>query len=190
MNKAIVILTNFWDADNIIDNGSLIVEDVAFKKIYKIDFVSLPETNFTIHSIALTSPQMKSKRFDNITRLDFFCPTYDMLKRYKEDKNWDKYVPDYKELLRCRKDNIRRWIISLKPNHVYILCCWENTSKGAHCHREILHKAFLNSSTARNNIISVYRHGSKDKKKNSRPFVIMPQSDFVRVRTSDTEIPF
>jgi len=63
-----------------------------------------------------------------------------------------------------RKESINKWADSLEPNCVYFLCSWENTVSGAHCHREIIYKAFSSSKKMSEKIIPVYRHGEKNYK--------------------------
>lgn len=167
MNKSVVIFTNFWDANSVIDFRYLLLHDKKNEKLYRIHLLkkNVPE-NFSVHSIALSHPDLsKQSNMKDMDRIDFLCPTYDMLKRYKKDHNWDAYQKDFIKLIKKRKDDIKEWAESLKPDWVYFLCCWENTSHGAHCHREILYKAFTESKIMSNKIISIYRHGDKNYKK-------------------------
>lgn len=173
-DKSIIILTNFWDADTLIDFRYLLLHDTKSEILCKINFLKgkngVPE-NFSVHSIALSHPEFKKYyNLKEINRLDFFCPTYDMLKRYKDNHDWEAYSKDFVSLIQKRKSTIKEWMKSLKPNWVYFLCCWEDTSGGAHCHREIIHKAFKDSKVASQKIISIFRDGKKIYKK---PCVIL-----------------
>lgn len=170
-DKPILIFTNFWDANSVIDFRFLLLHDVKKEELYRIHLLKnksgVPE-NFSVHSIALSHPDLtRQANMQSMNRLDFFCPTYDILKRYKGDNNWDAYRKDYTEIIKKRKNIIKDWASSLKPNWVYFLCCWEDTSHGAHCHREILHKAFSESKIMSQKMILVYRHGEKKYKKES-----------------------
>jgi len=174
--KSIVILTNFWDANFIIDCGYAIFP-CDKDKCYKINFNN-KKPNYSVRSIALRNPIIDKnlRHLDSISTLDFFCPTYDMLKRYKNDGNWEKYTDDYKSLMRKRKQEVRGWMNSLIPDHIYLLCCWENTSLKAKCHRQLLFDAFKKSKLAQEKMILFYCHGEKKKRDNKK---ITPTSDFV-----------
>lgn len=170
--KSIVIFTNFWDADTVINYRFLLFHDLKNQKFYKINLLGDKkgkDINYSAHSIALSHPDFKNKsNLKNINRIDCFCPTYDMLKRYKENHDWDSYRKDFIGLIKKRKEAMKEWAASLIPNRIYFLCCWENTSSGAHCHREILYKAFLDSKVMSKNILPVYRHGNEAKEDNRR----------------------
>jgi hypothetical protein len=145
------------------------LHDAKNGQVCKINFFkddnNVPE-NFSVHSIALSHPEFKKEvNLKGIGRLDFFCPTYDMLKRYKANNDWEAYSKDFIKLIQKRKNTIKEWMDSLKPNWVYFLCCWEDTSGGAHCHRELIHKAFKDSKVASQKIISIFREGKKIYKK-------------------------
>ena len=159
--KSLVILTNFWDANFVIDCGFTLFP-CDKEKYYKINF-DKKNKNYSVYSIALRHPEIDKKLscLGGITTLDFFCPTYDMLKRYKEDGNWEFYTKDYLNLMRNRKEEVKEWIRSLTPNHVYLLCCWENTAFKAKCHRQLLFDAFNHSKLAQEKMILFYSHGEK-----------------------------
>jgi len=164
MNKPIILFTNFWDANNLIDR-----KHFTFSKDGQISLVNLIDDpiNYNVLSIALTHPPIESlpnikSRF-SLNRLDFFCPTYGILMDYKNGGEWSEYIIKYKELLKSRKDSIVPWVKSLNQNNVYILCCWENTSKGANCHRDILYDVFTKSNSMKDMAIYVSRDGKKMK---------------------------
>ena len=164
MDKPIVIFTNFWDAEKIINQGY--ITSYSDKSFYKINLYNEPK-NFVVHSIALSHPPLtrlptiKSME-GNFKRLDMFCPTYNLLIDYKTNGNWENYVKIYRSILKTRKNEITEWIDNLKPNFVYILCCWENTSKGAHCHRELIYDALIQSANLKNKALYVKRTGGKE----------------------------
>ena len=177
MKKAIVLFTSFWDADSIIGDQYFIVRSNDKKKYSKINlFVDKdgnPE-NFIVRSIALSHPNLSKlsqlmvlEKGANMTRLDFMCPTYNILKRYKNDKDWDLYQKDFIGLVKQRKDRAKEWIDSLLPDHLYILCCWENTVTGANCHRKILYNLFNKSPSAMKKMVCLYRDGARDYKRKS-----------------------
>lgn len=138
----ILIFTTFWDADYFLKNN-----EYSLCKVY---------------SIALQHPNLPfiSKKFNPLPTLDFFCPTWEMLSKYKTDKNWDDYTKKYRALLMQRKKEIKEWFNSLK-NGSYMLCCWENTSRGANCHRKLLYDVFVHSKSTKDKAVYIYRHGGK-----------------------------
>jgi len=163
IKKPIILFTNFWDANKLIDIGFFTFANKD--NIYNVKLIDDP-INYNALSIALTHPPIKSlpniKLRFNLDRLDFFCPTYDILMDYKNGGDWIEYISEYKLLLKKRKVQIVQWIKSLMPDNVYILCCWENTSKGANCHRNILYEAFISSSTMKDAAIYILRNGNGD----------------------------
>jgi len=177
MKKAIVLFTSFWDADSIIGDQYFIVRSNDKKKYSKINLftndIGQPE-NFSVRSIALSHPNLSKlsklmtlEKDAKMTRLDFFCPTYNILKRYKNDNDWDSYQRDFVDIVKNRKESIKDWIEGLIPNHLYILCCWENTVGGANCHRQILYKLFNKSPSAMKKMVCLYRDGARDYKRKS-----------------------
>jgi hypothetical protein len=166
MDKSIVVFTNFWKADWLINNNQLLVDDIEKdllinnkkvinkeEKTYKIDL----NNNYKVYSIALSHPDFTgNKNLQDIPRIDCFCPTYSILKRYKANKDWKEYEKDFIGIIKSRKEDIKAWSLSLNPDLVYFLCCWENTSNGAHCHRDIIYNGFKNSKVI-TNIIPIYR---------------------------------
>ena len=161
-SKAVVVLTSFWDANALLDCGFLLHRIGGEDTVYKINLLTRGEHNFTVCSIALSNPPVgKLAHLQGIHRLDFFCPTYDILSRYKSDGDWASYTKDYHKILKDRKGSLKDWVESLKPNHVYFLCCWENTIGGAHCHRDLLYEKFISSDVAMDKMIPIYRHGEK-----------------------------
>jgi hypothetical protein len=161
--QAIVVLTSFWDANALIDYGFLLHKIKGDDTVYKVNLITEKGlSNFTVNSIALSHPPLvKLPHLKDLSRLDFFCPTYDILCRYKSDGDWASYTKDYYALLKDRKDGLKDWLEGLKPNHVYFLCCWENTIGGAHCHRDLLYRRFISSPVAKNIFLPIYRHGNK-----------------------------
>ncbi|TRZ82305.1 hypothetical protein D4R86_01795 [bacterium] len=163
--KPIVIFTNFWDAQKMIDNKFILLGRDT--KVYKLNFFK-DKTNFSVHSIALSHPPLVklsalkvSPKFNAMDRIDCFCPTYTLLHKYKEDMDWEHYVDAYKKILRERKDRVKYWVDSLQHNHIYILCCWENTSLKSKCHRQLVYQAFNSSAYTKDKMITIYRHGNE-----------------------------
>ena len=163
LKKSIVIFTNFWDAEDMIKSRVLLVP-LSDSKVYKINLILDPQ-NFSVHSVALKGPSFE--KMPNLQkayggRIDVFCPTYDLLDRYKnQNYPWEDYIKDYMDILKDRKERAKEWIISLNTENIYILCCWENTSKNAHCHRHILYDVILKSKFASSKIFPIYRSGAK-----------------------------
>jgi len=159
--KALVVLTTFWDADALINNGYFVF--TVNNSVYQANLFTDEENKptYTVNSVALSHPSFsKFNHIKSIDRLDFWCPTYNILNDYHKDRDWDKYIPRYEALMKKRKETIRNWIESLVPNHIYILCCWENTSKKGHCHRQLIYKALQSSSLAKEKLFPLYRDGS------------------------------
>jgi hypothetical protein len=157
IDKAIVILTNFFDAEKVINDHSVLCDN-------PIRIVKFHPDRLHVLSIALSHPKfdrlpMVDKYFES--RLDFFCPTYDLLLKYKQDGDWEHYTKKYKSIIIQRKDRIKEWFDSLVSDHVYILCCWENTSGKSHCHRQLLYQAFLKSEVAKKYMTPLYRNGER-----------------------------
>jgi len=160
--KALVLLTTFWDAEALIENKYF---DFKVKNgLYRGNLFVDGEMNpsYRVLSIALSHPPLNKfshiKKFD---RLDFWCPTYDMLKDYHNDRDWAKYQLKYENLMKKRKGTVKAWIDSLLANKIYILCCWENTAKEAKCHRQLMYEALLSSNYAKQKLLPVYRDGNK-----------------------------
>ena len=154
--KPIVIFTTFWDAEEILKQKHFLYgTGTAFRLKVKDN---KPE-NYRAYSIALSHP----KDF-YFVRIDTFCPTYDMLMKYKEDKDWETYTKKYRDLMVERKKEIKEWFNRLNEDFVYILCCWENTYKGSKCHRRLLYDAVSTSKTLKDKAIYIYRHGDEGNK--------------------------
>jgi hypothetical protein len=162
-NPSIVVFSTFWDVNKIVGTSYFLANDRSGKNTYKINLLIDAKTNeprnFEVRSVALSNPTIKNPAWNKIGRLDFFCPTYEILNKYHGDGNWEEYQKCFKILMQKRKKEIRKWLDSLKPDWVYFLCCWENTSNGANCHRQLLYKDFCNSKVAADKIIPFYRHG-------------------------------
>lgn len=136
--KPVVIFTNFWDANKVV--GLL-----------------PPNNKYKVYSIALSDPDLDRlpKLKYSMTRLDFFCPTWDILKKYKQDGHWEDYTKSFMELMHTRNLEVNTWLKTLLSDHRYFLCCWENTSKGSNCHRKLLYDVLKKL----NQFKVIYRHG-------------------------------
>ena len=155
----IVVFTNFFDACSLIKSKSL---KITHDKPYHLQLVENPE----IFTVAITTPPKEKLKdiyanYQFIPRLDFFCPTYKLLCEYKENKDWIQYEKIFISIISKNKASIIEWVGSLKNDKVYLLMCWENTSGGAKCHRQILYDKISNSKTLKNKAIWVYRHGNE-----------------------------
>ena len=159
--KPIVIFTTFWDADYLIKNRFLLWK--RNENIFKINLLFNEDKtpkNFFVHSIALSQPKNQLD-YNNITRIDCFCPTYNLLSDYKDTKDWDSYTERYVNLMIKRKDRIKAWADNLEEERVYLLCCWENTKLGSHCHRKIVYEYFCKSKFMTDRMHLIYRDGDK-----------------------------
>jgi hypothetical protein len=165
--KPVVIFTTFWDAAYLVDSKCVLFD--WHGNIKKLNLQSEP-CNFSIKSVALSHPsfekisKLKGIFRGNRDRLDFFCPSYDLLHKYHKDKDWNYYIEKYKEIMRNNKKDIGDWISSLELNNIYILCCWEDTSGVAKCHRKIIYDTLKTSRIAKDKLILIYRDGGKIKK--------------------------
>lgn len=158
--KPYVIFTNFWDANVMVQDGYMtycsINEQTSEKKFYMVWL-----RNYQVYSIALGIPESSKIPFlKNIFRLNHFCPTYNLLMSYKKDGDWGKYREAYRKLLISRKEDINDWLSTLEEDKIYILCCWEDTSKRCNCHRKILFDALRSTRIWKDKAIWIYRHGN------------------------------
>lgn len=165
LKKAIVFLTNFWDANLLLEQRFVFIK-LSNGEYVKINFLmdeKKKPNNFEVYSIALQHPSFEKLPYVSAAfkgRIDEFCPTWDLLNRYHAEKDWVAYCKDYIAILKKRKEGIRNWIQSLDFNKIYFLCCWENTSGKSNCHRELVHRAFQNSSRAQESLVSIFRNGA------------------------------
>lgn len=165
-SKPIVVFTTFWDAEFMLDNKCCVSLKEDKLHIIRLNLINETPINYTVSSIALMHPDLTQlplikSQFDPFIRLDCFCPTYKILKQYKESKDWDRYTKEFHGLIRHRKEDIKSWVEGLKEDHIYFLCCWENTKKNANCHRRLLYDAFIKSNSLKDKATYLYRHGSK-----------------------------
>ena len=166
LDKPIVVFTNFWDANASVRDGHMIVSknDEYFKLNLLCNSSKKPE-NYEVLSIALQHPPLAQlphieKTVGFIHTINHLCPTYDILMARKNGGTWEKYTEDFNQLMRHRKLDIKRWIEGL-TNKIHILCCWENTSGKATCHRQLLYDSFSKSTYANSKLLLFYRHGGK-----------------------------
>ena len=173
VERSVIVLTNFWDANYLIKNHAIV--HVEKNKIYEIDLSS----NYFPYSIALGMPSFKKlNEIKNMIRLDVFCPTYDLLMKYKEDSDWDYYIEKYNEILFSRKKKVSQWFNSLVPGKVYFLCCWENTKTKSHCHRQILYDWMKKSKRVSEKSLVIYRDGSHEKIKKPVNQMLLNENPF------------
>jgi len=149
VNKPTIIFTTFWDALKIVSNGGFLCGKSVVRFL---------EGESSVLSIALAKP--KGDKFYKIPKLDFFCPSWEMLKVYKKGRDWDVYTKQYRDILIKNKQMIAQWVDNLE-NRVYILCCWENTVEGAKCHRSLVYDALRLSKRTKDSANYLYRHGDK-----------------------------
>jgi len=149
-SKPTIVFTTFWDALEVSQNGGMLHEDKAIR------FLS---NECVILSVALAKPKLPKLR--NVGTLDFFCPTWEILKEYKKNRDWNTYTNKYRKILVQNKDEIAQWVDTLE-SRVYFLCCWENTVSGANCHRHLLYEALSKSKRTKDSANYIFRHGDKD----------------------------
>ena len=86
--KPVIVFSTFWDVNVIIENEYFIfVED---NKLYRCRLIKEKgkNLNYYVNSIALSSPNLKGmpeikKQFGELKRINCFCPTYEILNKYK-----------------------------------------------------------------------------------------------------------
>ena len=170
LNKPIVIFTSFWDANYLLSKEFFVSEINDNPIIVWLKNKDGKPHNYSVSSVALRAPSLDKlpiikEKHGEMSRLDFFCPTYKILTDYKSDPimkfNWELYKSRFKPLLQSRKSDILDWVDSLESNKIYFLCCWESTSEKVHCHRQIIYNAFKASKKISDKVISIYRHGNK-----------------------------
>ena len=149
-SKPTIIFTTFWDALSVSDNGGVLHEENAIR---------FSRDECVILSVALAKPKIPD--LNNVERLDFFCPSWNILKDYKKNRDWDIYTNEYRKILVQNKVEISEWVDSLEKK-VYFLCCWENTVSGANCHRRILYDALSSSKRTKDVANYIFRHGEKE----------------------------
>jgi hypothetical protein len=138
------VFTNFWQANYFLQ-----------KEITTIPFM--------IYSIALKNPSNDKIPYiyENIPRLDFFCPTWEILQKYKQDNDWQSYTDAFMILMRERRSGVVAWLNNLEQGYSYYLCCWENTAEGANCHRKLLYDALKKNNKYSDAINLIYLHGNE-----------------------------
>lgn len=166
-NRPTIVFTNFWDANAAVRDGYLLTADKDGEH-YKVNLiknsVGKPE-NFEVYSIALQHPALEQlphieEAFGFLHTVDIMCPTYDILMAHKKGGTWEQYTEDFMELIKTRKKEISSWVEEL-DRKIYLLCCWENTSGKANCHRQLLYDAFMRSKFIQSKANVFYRHGGK-----------------------------
>lgn len=163
--KPCLIFTTFWDVQSLIERFEQTHRLFLEKgdNIYSFDANMIEMSK---NSIALRQPE--GMGFDE---LPLFFPTYEMLRNYKQDKNWEVYSAKYFNLIKARKVQIKKWldsIINPQPhtnriytNRIYFLACWENTATGANCHRKLLYDILGSSKYVNDGFLLIYRHGNE-----------------------------
>ena len=144
MANKIIILSTFWYANKMIENQSFLMP-----KDDGLCQIDLSDNKYCVYSIALTHPSVEKQIAfigSNIREANCLKPTYKLLMDYKKDKDWEKYKIDYVKLMKERKQSIYDFISSMEDDMVYFLCCWENTIRGANCHRKIIYDICTSST--------------------------------------------
>jgi hypothetical protein len=176
--KPIVVFSNFWDANILAKDKYMSFSFLTPENVEKRVLIWL--NNFQVYSIALGIPDsVKIPYLKSIFRLNHFCPTYNLLMSYKGNNDWGIYRKEYRQLLKNRKSDIDDWVNGLEQDKVYILCCWEDTSKNCHCHRQILYDAMKETSIWKDKAIWIYRHG------NNRYDRLMPSGEMSKLGATD-----
>lgn len=149
-----VIFTSFWDANWLLGQG-IFIEYVDDK------LVLFKRHQIQTYSIALYHPSLtKLKNIDKIGDLPYLAPSRELLTRYKNGQNWREYTKEYSQILKKASKPFRSFLESLPLGEVALLCCWEDTTSGSHCHRRIVYERCMRSKTAKSIASYVYRHGT------------------------------
>jgi hypothetical protein len=165
LEKPMIIFTTFWDAVCLVDLGGIIIED----KVFEFD-----RDEVSVSSIALAQPKMPNQI--TFPELDFFAPTWDLLKTYKSDRDWNSYTKIYKGFLKEDQKRIATWLKTLDKGKINILCCWENTCNGANCHRKILYDLLSNSKRTKDIASYIYRDGDSKSLNRDKQLIAFKQS--------------
>lgn len=138
MNR--IIFTNYFDA----------------KRIH----LSHPEYAY----FAISNGIPKNMDTSIFKRLDFFTPEWEEVKKNKDGGSWEDFSKAMFIKMKISALDIARFIndvVADREVNTFVLCCWENTCKGARCHRQIVHD-FLKANKKLASMISLeYRHGNE-----------------------------
>ena len=160
MNLPTIIFTTFWQANKIIED-----KGCSLSRDGKIFYLKLVKNCYFVNSISLSCPDINKLKWifefqkKSLFKLGFLCPQYEMLAEYKKNKDWNLFEKKYINLINKRKEEITNWLFSLKNDSVYFLCCWENTSGKANCHRKTLYDIFNKSKKMNDKFNLFYMHG-------------------------------
>ena len=102
-----------------------------------MSFFALPiveERIGEVHSLALSAPRNVGAVHETVHCL---CPTWEMVRQYKLDRDEEAYTNAYRKLVCERWLQIKRWLDGLDPSEDLHLCCWERTG---FCHRYLVAK--------------------------------------------------
>lgn len=104
----------------------------------------------------------KVPNLKHIVKLSFFVPEWREVKNLKDGGAWSDFENAFMQKLKKDSTEITKWINEIIiTDNTYVLCCWENTSGVAKCHRQILFN-WLSMNKKLANLISIeYRHGNE-----------------------------
>ena len=153
--KPIVIFTTFFDANWVIGQGKFLAETDFGVTLVKL-------SRYEVFSIATSHPSLtRLQNIRSMRNLSFLSPDYEWVHDYHIDKDWAKYKRKYILRLKYVKNEVILFLSELKNDTVYFLCCWEDTTKHPHCHRQIIFDACTKSETVRDKAMYIYRDGSQ-----------------------------
>ena len=148
MSKPCLVFSTLWFAEKCLKDRQFCVA-VDDEKYLHID---LHDEDYELYSIALYPPKdiQLCHEAGLKTPPTEFVPTSAMLHSYKQTRDWDAYLKQFIARLKGGKESVKRFVESLQEDTVYFMCCWENTSKGAKCHRRIVYDALKHSQLGKN----------------------------------------
>lgn len=96
-------------------------------------------------SISRSNPRHVSA---DTPKLEFFCPSAELLRRWKFGMTEETYINVFREEIKSNWSVILQWLEGLNPDIDQTLCCWESSYKGNaievpikyFCHRNLVAK--------------------------------------------------
>ena len=100
--------------------------------IYTASFFAPSHHHGAVTSISLKAPN----QFSSPPSLELFKPTWTLLKDWKRSPDEERYIAEYRSLMKERWVGVSGWLKDLDPNIDQTLCCWEPA--GDFCHRNLV----------------------------------------------------
>jgi len=153
--KPLVIFTTFFDANWIIGQNKFVADTSLGITLVKL-------SKYKVFSIACRHPSLsKLHNIKHMELLSFLAPEYKWVHDYHIDNDWERYTKRYISQLRRVKKQVVEFLDNLQDDVVYFLCCWEDTTKQPHCHRQLVFDACIGSATVADKACYIYRDGAQ-----------------------------